>query len=67
MKRSKDEKRLLKKVKKMKCGDEMKLHDCDLLCVDKQFYLIIHKNYGIFEKHYKEIEDWIVNGRGFLD
>lgn len=66
MRRSKDEKRLLKKVKKMKCGDEMKLHDCDLLCVDKQFYLIIHKNYGIFEKHYKEIEDWIIYGR-FLD
>lgn len=50
----------------MKCGDEMKLHDCDLLCVDKQFYLIIHKNYGIFERYYKELEDWVING-GELD
>ena len=63
MKRSKDEKRLLKRVKRMRCGDEMRLHDCDVLCVDKQFYLVIHKQYGIFEKHYKELEDWICDGR----
>lgn len=62
MKRSKDEKRLLKKVRKMKCGDEIRLHGCDVICMDKQFYLIIHQH-GIFDKHYNEIKDWIIDGR----
>ena len=46
----------------MKVGDEMKLHDYDIICCDKKFYLLINPITGIFEKHYNEIEDWIIQG-----
>lgn len=49
----------------MKCGDEIRLHGCDIICVDTQFYIIINA-YGIFEKHFNEIKDWVIKG-GELD
>ena len=61
----KEDRKLLKKVKKMKCGDEMRLHGSDVICYDKEFYLIINID-GIFEKHYNEIKDWVI-GNGGLD
>ena len=61
----KEDKKLLKKVKKMKCGDEVRLHGSDVICYDKEFYLIINSD-GIFEKHYNEIKDWVIQG-GELD
>ena len=62
---NRQERKLIKKVKKMKCGDEMKLHGSDVICYDKEFYLIINP-YGIFEKHFNEIMEWIIDG-GELD
>ena len=59
---NKEDKKLLKKVKKMSIGDEMKLHDYDIICYDKEFYLLINAHTGIFEKHYNEIKEWIING-----
>ena len=61
----KKDKKILKKVKKMKCGDEIRLNGYDVLCVDSQFYLIINQ-YGIFEKHFNEIKKWVIEG-GELD
>ena len=61
----KEDKKLLRKVRKMKCGDEMKLHGYDMICYDSQFYILINPN-GIYEKHYNEIKEWIING-GELD
>lgn len=58
----KESKKLLKNVRKMNVDDEMRLHGYDVICVEKQFYLLIHPVYGIFEKHYNEIKDWIVSG-----
>ena len=49
----------------MKKGDEMKLHGYDIICFDKEFYLIISAD-GILEKHYNEIKGWINDG-GKLD
>lgn len=66
MKRSKDEKRLLKKVRKMKAGDEITLHGYDIICFDKEFYLLISATEGIREKHYNEIKEWVIQG-GELD
>lgn len=63
--RTKEEKKLLKQVRKMKAGDELKLHDYDMICYDKEFYLLIGVG-GIFEKHYNEIKEWILYG-GELD
>lgn len=40
----------------------MQLHNYEIICVDSQFYLLIHQQYGIFEKHYNEIKDWIITG-----
>ena len=65
-KRTKDEKKLLKHVKKMKAGEELELHNYDIICYDKEFYLLINPQTGIHEKHYKEIEEWIIHG-GELD
>ena len=62
---NKEERKLTKKVKKMKCGDEMKLHGYDMICYDKEFYLLINPT-GIYEKHYNEIKEWIIDG-GDLD
>ena len=64
--RSKEEKKLLRKVKKMKEGDEIHLHDYDIICYDNEFYLLINPCTGIFEKHYNEIKEWIIDG-GELD
>lgn len=65
-KQSRKDKKLLKKIRKMKCGDELRIHDYDIVCVDEQFYLLIHPNNGIFEKHFNEISEWIIVG-GELD
>ena len=65
-KRNKEQKKLLKKVKKMKEGDEIRLHNYDIICYDKEFYLLINPSIGILEKHFNEIEEWILNG-GELD
>lgn len=62
---NKEGRKLLRKVKKMKCGDEMKLHGYDMICYDTQFYLLINPT-GIYEKHYNEIKEWIIDG-GELD
>ena len=63
--KNKEQRKLLKQVKKMKKGDEMKLHGYDIICFDKEFYLIISAD-GILEKHYNEIKGWINDG-GKLD
>jgi len=63
---NKDEKKLLRKVRRMREGDEMELHGYDLICYDKGFYLIINPQTGIHEKHYDEIKEWIIDG-GILD
>lgn len=62
---NREDRKLLRKVKKMRYGDEMKLHGYDIICYDSQFYLLINPM-GIHEKHYNEIKDWIING-GELD
>ena len=62
----KKNKKLLRKVKKMKAGEEMELHNYDIICYDKEFYLLINPQTGIHEKHYNEIKGWIING-GELD
>ena len=59
---NKEEKKLLKKIRKMKVGDDMKLHDYEIICIDPQFYILINPNTGIFEKHYNELIEWIING-----
>lgn len=59
---SKEEKKLQKTIRKMKPGDEIRLHDFDIICHDDQFYLMIHPCLGIFEKAYAEIDEWIVEG-----
>ena len=64
-KQSKEEKRLLRKIRKMKAGDEMKLHGYDMICYDDLFYLLISPT-GIYEKHYNELKDWVIQG-GELD
>lgn len=46
----------------MKAGDEIKINGFEMICADTKFYLLIHPQYGIFEKHYNEIESWIING-----
>lgn len=61
-KQSKEEKQLLRQIKKMKNGDEIQLNGYDILCIEEQFYLLIHPNEGIREKHYNEIKDWIITG-----
>ena len=63
---NKEQKKLLKKVRKMKAGDEMTLHDYDIICYDKESYLLINATDGIIEKHYNQIKEWIING-GELD
>ncbi|MBP5422998.1 MAG: hypothetical protein J6Y78_11210 [Paludibacteraceae bacterium] len=64
--KNKEQRKLLKQVRKMKEGDEVKLHDYDVICFDKEFYLLINAREGIFEKHYNEIKEWIIYG-GELD
>ena len=59
---SKEEKKLLKKIRKMKVGDDMQLHDYEIICIDPKFYILINSEYGIFEKHYNEIVDWVLGG-----
>lgn len=59
---NKEDKKLLKKVKKMGVGDEIRLHDYDIICYDKEFYLLINACTGIFEKHFNEIKDWLIDG-----
>lgn len=59
-KQTKEEKKLLRKIRKMEIGDDMKLKGYELICIDPKFYLLIHQEYGILEKHYNEIEDWIL-------
>lgn len=66
VKRNKDEKKLIKKVKKMKAGEEICLNNYTVLCYDKEFYLLINPCDGIKEKHFNEIRDWIIDG-GELD
>lgn len=46
----------------MSIGDEIKLHDYDIICCDKKFYLLINSQTGIFEKNYDEIKKWIIQG-----
>ena len=50
----------------MKKGDEIKLHNYDIICYDTEFYLLINPN-GIFERHFNEIKEWIINGGELLD
>ena len=50
----------------MKKGDEIKLHNYDIICYDTVFYLLINPN-GIFERHFNEIKEWIINGGELLD
>ena len=64
--KNKEQKKLLKKVKKMKEGDEIQLHNYDVICYDKEFYLLISASDGIIEKHFDEIKEWILYG-GELD
>lgn len=64
--KNKEQRKLLKKVRKMKAGDEISLHNYDVLCCDEEFYLLINASDGIREKHYNEIKEWIING-GELD
>ena len=59
---SKEEKKLLKKIRKMKVGDDMQLHNYEIICIDPQFYVLINATDGLFEKHYYEIVDWIITG-----
>lgn len=59
---NKEEKKLLKKIRKMKVGDDMQLHDYEIICIDPQFYVLINATDGLFEKHYREIVDWIITG-----
>ena len=66
MRKSKNDKKLLKKVRKMKAGDEITLHGYDMICYDNEFYLLISASEGIREKHFNEIKEWIING-GELD
>ena len=46
----------------MKVGDDMQLHDYEIICIDPQFYVLINASEGLFEKHYYEIVDWIITG-----
>ena len=64
--KNKEQKKLLKRVKKMKAGDEIELHGYDVICYDKEFYLLINPSEGIREKHYNEIKEWVIQG-GELD
>lgn len=64
--KNKEQRKLLKKVRKMKAGEEITLHDYDILCCDDKFYLLISASDGIIEKHYNDIKEWIING-GELD
>lgn len=64
--KNKEQKKLLRMVRKMKAGDEITLHGHDIICYDKEFYLLISAVDGIREKHYNEIKEWIING-GELD
>ena len=62
LKLSKNDKKLLKKIKKMGVGDEINLNGFNVLCVETHYYLLIHPNKGIFEKNLDEIKEWIVFG-----
>ena len=50
----------------MREGDEIQLHGYDIICYDKEFYLLISASDGIIEKHFNEIKEWILYG-GELD
>ena len=64
--KNKEQKKLLKNVRKMKAGDEIVLHGHEILCCDKEFYLLISASDGIIEKHFNQIKEWIIYG-GELD
>ena len=61
-KQTKEEKKLLRKIRKMEVGDDMRLKGYELICIDPKFYILINSEYGIFEKHYNEIVDWVLGG-----
>ena len=46
----------------MKVGDDMQLHDYEIICIDPQFYVLINASEGLFEKHYHELVEWIITG-----
>ena len=46
----------------MEVGDDMRLKGYELICIDPKFYILINSEYGIFEKHYNEIVDWVLGG-----
>ena len=58
---SKTTKKLLKKIKRMNAGEDMMLNGFDVLCVEKECYILIHHSKGIFEKTFEEITDWVLN------
>lgn len=61
-----ERKKLLKSIKKLKVGDSVCIGDYEIICIDDKFYLAVHQQYGLFDKTYDELEDWISNG-GILD
>lgn len=62
----KQKKKLLKQLKKLKVGDCCSINDYEIICIDKQVYTVVHQQEGIFDKTYKQLEDWIING-GTMD
>lgn len=64
MKRGKKQNRkILKSIKKLDVGDSVNIGDYEIICIDDLSYLAIHQQKGIFDKSFKELEEWIVYGR----
>ena len=64
MKRGKKQKRKeLKSIKKLKVGDSVNIGDYEIIRIDDLSYLAIHQQKGIFDRSFKELEEWIMYDR----
>ena len=67
-KRGKKQKRKqIKELKKLKVGDSCSINGYEIICIDKKIYTVVHPTYGIFDRTFKQMEDWIINGGEEMD
>ena len=67
MSKSKRKKEYKRKLKKLDVGESFMIGDYEIIGVgSKSSYLVVHQQFGIFDKTYSELLEWIDNG-GELD
>lgn len=66
MSKSKRKKEYRKRLKKLNVGESFVIDDYEIIGVGSKSYIVVHQQFGIFDKTYSELMEWIDNG-GQLD